>query len=123
MQKRDEAKQAYLFWLFKKRQEINESFNPVLNLTKQVATAKEQKVLPLSESSDTYKVYATQIVALDPSDKKLKTYSGPNITAKNSADAQRLINNTGLGYCEIIGQLLGLIDLNGKDVKEAYRLN
>jgi len=69
------------------------------------------------------KMFVTEILAQDPIDGKVKHYSGPHILAKDMDEANWMAQNTGLGYCKVIGELLGLIDTNGNDVKDAYKLN
>lgn len=73
--------------------------------------------------SEENKIFVTEISAFDPIDSALKTWSGPNIIAKSEEEADFLIQNTGLGYCKVIGELAGLIDTDGNDVKNAYRDN
>jgi hypothetical protein len=137
--------QAMLYYFLKKRIEHNYNFKARLNFSKQdpkteneKAKAKkstktqkqeeavQQKIRHLSNQetiNQEYKLFVTQICAVNPKDGSFKHYSGPHIVAKDKVEAQGLVDNTGLGYCEIIGELIGMIDGDGNDVKNAYRDN
>ena len=143
----DHHLQAQLFYYLKKRIAINNSFNPSLTLgeskesdiaeSKNKAQAdnkakKEAKTgieasrkdkQEIRSIAEGYKMYVTQVTAMDVKDGRLRSFSGPHIVARNQVEAQGLIDNTGLGYCEILGELIGLIDTDGNDVKNNYRDN
>lgn len=70
-----------------------------------------------------YKLYVTEINAMDPLDGRIKAYSGPHIVAKNMDEAVLLCQNTGLGYCSVIGELVSMFGDDGVDVKDAYKWN
>lgn len=55
------------------------------------------------------KTYVTQIRAIDPTSKEMKTWAGPNVTGISFADARAYCQNNGLGYCEVIGELVSEI--------------
>lgn len=72
---------------------------------------------PLKEGCfKTTKTYVTRIEAVDPLDNQLKTFFGPEITAVSEEDAIWLVRNTGLGYCEVIGELIGNYDKEGREL-------
>lgn len=139
--KKDYALQATLYFLLKKRINHNYSFKPMIEVKakndqqKELSEAKTerqigpkqirqtQKSATQAKQIEGYKLFVTQICAVDPKDGSFKHYSGPHIVARDKHEAQGLIDNTGLGYCEILGELIGLIDNDGNDVKEAYRDN
>ena len=62
-------------------------------------------------------LYVTQIKAIDPADGEMKTWIGPNVPGISWADAEFYCETNGLGYCEVIGQLVAEIgtkyDKNG----------
>jgi hypothetical protein len=62
------------------------------------------------------KTYVTKIEAVDPKDGQIKTYFGPDIVANSEEEADWLIKNTGLNYCEIVGEMIGRYDTNGQSV-------
>jgi hypothetical protein len=62
------------------------------------------------------KTYVTKIEAVDPIDGQIKTYFGPDIVANSEQEADWLIKNTGLNYCEIVGEMIGRYDTNGQSV-------
>jgi len=109
-----------------------ESPNKATNKTESKAESKTQnqkentseKNTPKKENTPgKNKIFVTEIVALDATDGGLKNFAGPHIIASDEEEAEFLCQNTGLGYCRIIGELVGLIDGNGNDVKDAYKLN
>jgi hypothetical protein len=53
--------------------------------------------------------FETQITAIDPQDGKLKTWSGPCILANSIEDAQEYCQNNGLGYLNVIEEIIGEI--------------
>lgn len=55
------------------------------------------------------KLFATQIRAVDPADGELKTWAGPYIEAYSHADADLIRNKEGLGYCEVVGEVVGFV--------------
>lgn len=149
--KADIELQAQMFFFLRKRLELNDKFNPTININTQnignyekevpkngqekeianiakffVGRKKEEEQTDNDATKDLSKdnkIYVTELWAIDPTDHVLKSWSGPDIIAKSEEEAQGLIQNTGLGYCQIIGELQGLIDTKGNDVKNAYRDN
>lgn len=55
------------------------------------------------------KLYLTEIKAICPKSGEIKKYCGPNIKAISPKLAQEFCDNNGLGYCEIIGELVSEI--------------
>lgn len=55
------------------------------------------------------KTYITQIRAIDPKDGELKTYAGPHVPAISFGFAEEYCQHNGLGYCEVIGELIAEI--------------
>lgn len=55
------------------------------------------------------KKYTTKIRAIDPTDGKLKTWSGPYIDANTKDEAVQYCKEH-LGYCKVDGQLLCTVD-------------
>ena len=145
----DMRTRALLFFLHKNRRKLNEEYDPKIEFGKGVKViAKEGdkekkeeqgKKEKESETQNTQpqpqnqnqnekadfklKMFVTEICAVCPIDGKVKYFSGPYISAKSIEDATWMLQNTGLGYCKVLGELVGLIDNNGTDVKEAYKLN
>lgn len=125
-----------LYNLHQYRKRWNSEFEPAIPSkakAKEVAKAKEQTPLQKAKatpkekkqnfSPQESKIFVTEILAIDPEDNAIKHFSGPHITASSEEEAHFLCQNTGLGYCRIIGELVGLIDTNGNDVKDAFKLN
>jgi len=55
------------------------------------------------------KKYATEILAIDPIDREMKTWTGPIIEAQSESNAFDFCQNNGLGYCNIVGEVVGEI--------------
>lgn len=53
--------------------------------------------------------WVTEIKASDPKTGELKTWAGPNVPGVNKETAYQYLNQNGLGYCEIIGELVAEI--------------
>lgn len=144
----DHRLQAQMFYCLKTRIDIHRAFTPTMLLgvspqennkaNKGPKTEKESpEALSLQKKHESrkggkqaakelvegFKMFVTQVTAMDAKDGRLKSYSGPHIVARDKEEAQVLIDNTGLGYCEILGELIGLIDTEGNDVKDNYRDN
>ncbi len=64
-------------------------------------------------------IYLTEIKAFDPQDGRLKTWAGPRIKARSLVEAKQIIQQTGLGYCWIIGVFMEEIET---DI-EIFKLN
>jgi len=60
-------------------------------------------------------IYLTEIMAVDASDGQLKRFAGPDIEAPTKEQAQAYCLANGLGYCRVIGVLLGRVVVD-KDV-------
>lgn len=56
--------------------------------------------------------YLTKVRAINPQTGELDLYAGPNIYAADKKEARRILDATGLGYCEIIGRLVEVVDLS-----------
>ena len=56
--------------------------------------------------------FETQITAIDPQDGELKTWSGPGILANSIEDAQEYCQNNGLGYLNVIEEIIGEISFS-----------
>jgi len=54
--------------------------------------------------------FTTNLVAIDPRDGIIKTWVGPIIEAPTFQLAEEQINNTGLGYLTVTGQLISTVD-------------
>ena len=143
--------QAQLYNLYRQRQSLNSEYEPTLSTEKKSkATNKAESPSKATNKAESKaesktqnqkentsekntpkkenipgknKIFVTEIVALDATDGGLKNFAGPHIIASDEEEAEFLCQNTGLGYCRIIGELVGLIDGNGNDVKDAYKLN
>ena len=139
--------QAQLYNLYRQRQSLNSEYEPALSTeNKSKATNKAESSSKATNKAESKaqnqkentsekntpkkenipgknKIFVTEIVALDATDGGLKNFAGPHIIASDEEEAEFLCQNTGLGYCRIIGELVGLIDGNGNDVKDAYKLN
>ena len=57
------------------------------------------------------KTWITEIQAYDPMDRCLKSWSGPTITADDFYSAMQYCQENGLGYCKVVGQLVGEVEL------------
>jgi hypothetical protein len=55
------------------------------------------------------KTYTTSLLAVDPTDDKLKKWGGPNIQGISQKDAERYCQLNGLGYLWIEGELVAEI--------------
>lgn len=139
----DMRTRALLFFLHKNRRKLNEEYDPKIDTGKKGKAKKEEKgkerkaqsqyqsqpqFQPESQVKNDnadfkLKMFVTEICAVCPIDGKVKYFSGPYISAKSMEEATWMLQNTGLGYCKVLGELVGLIDNNGNDVKEAYKLN
>jgi len=56
------------------------------------------------------KTYGTEIKAIHPVTGKLTLWVGPNVEAENREQAQRILNETGRGYCKILDPIIASID-------------
>lgn len=54
-------------------------------------------------------MWATEIKATDPKSGELKTWCGPNVPGITEQTAREYLDNHGLGYCDIIGELVAEI--------------
>lgn len=52
---------------------------------------------------ETY-TYGTYIKAIDPKDNTLKEWAGPDIEASSKEEANRYLQENGLGYCKVVGR-------------------
>ena len=63
--------------------------------------------------------WATQLVAIDPVDGKLKRWQGVHVPGVTYEDAKKYIETAGMGYLIIVGQLV----VDTRDGKDPYRIN
>ncbi len=54
-------------------------------------------------------LWVTEIQAIKPSTGELRIYCGPHVPGISLADAQQYCEQNGLGYCRVIGRLIGEI--------------
>ena len=54
------------------------------------------------------KIFSTEIKAICPIRKTMKTWVGPNIEAETIELADKFCQENGLGYCEVIGELVAM---------------
>jgi len=50
--------------------------------------------------------YVTSIRAIDPNDGQMKSWEGPRVSGITTADAERYLQENGLGYCKVDGVLV-----------------
>jgi len=62
------------------------------------------------------KTYITSITAIDPTDGHMKEWCGPVILAQSEQDAYDYCQSNGLGYCKVIGILIGVLPI-GNDLE------
>jgi hypothetical protein len=55
------------------------------------------------------KQWCTEIKAIDPIDGEMKKWCGPNVPGISQKDAERYCQINGLGYCNIVGELIAEI--------------
>jgi len=48
--------------------------------------------------------FCTKIRAIDPKDGQLKTWFGPDVTARTKAEAEEVLQASGRGYAEVLDQ-------------------
>ena len=53
--------------------------------------------------------WGTEIQALDPKTKELKTYGGPNVPGFMRVAAEQYCQRNGLGYCKVLDELVAEI--------------
>lgn len=58
------------------------------------------------------RMWCTQIKAIDPITGEMATWCGPNVPGINLEDAINYCQLNGLGYCEILGELMAEIPCN-----------
>lgn len=64
------------------------------------------------------KLWVTEITAVDPRDRRLKTWAGPNVPGLNLSDAEKYCQLNGLGYCSVLGEWICDIDTDGKEISQ-----
>lgn len=69
------------------------------------------------------KLWVTEITAIDPRDRKLKNWAGPNVPGINFSDAEKYCQLNGLGYCSVVGEWVCDCDDNGKEVISQEMIN
>lgn len=57
------------------------------------------------------KHYLTQLQAMNPKTGELQRWAGPRILANDRKEAERILNSTGMGYCQIVGFLEDVISM------------
>lgn len=58
------------------------------------------------------KNFLTKIVAINPKTGKLSNWAGPEVEAGNKDEARRQLDETGRGYCQVVGEKKGEEDAN-----------
>lgn len=61
------------------------------------------------------KMWTTLIEAIDPRDDMLKTWMGPEVPGETREDAERHLQQHGLGYCRIDMEFVEVIDSEGAE--------
>jgi hypothetical protein len=51
------------------------------------------------------KKFITQLMALDPADKEMKTWFGPEVFAESWDEAQEQLSEKGIGYAVVMGEV------------------
>ncbi len=64
------------------------------------------------------KFFITEIHAIDPKDRRLKVWAGPQAIGEDQAEAQRYLDQNGFGYAKIIGELKEEITVNEELLKK-----
>lgn len=54
--------------------------------------------------------FVTEIDAINPATGEMCKWQGPHIEAISESHARIICNNTGLGYCKVVGRLVAEID-------------
>lgn len=54
-------------------------------------------------------MWVTEIHAIDPRDGEMKVWCGPDVPGINHDDAVNYCQQNGLGYCQVLGELMGEI--------------
>ena len=52
-------------------------------------------------------LWVTEIRAIDPTTSQMTTWGGPNVPGINLQDAEDYCQRNGLGYCKVMGRLIG----------------
>lgn len=60
--------------------------------------------------------FTTEITAIDPADGVLKKWQGPHVVASSWKEARKNLDQNGLGYCRVAGQLVGEIDIESIEI-------
>ena len=67
------------------------------------------------------KKWATKIIAVDRRDGEIYDWCGPNIEAPSEKLAQEYCDANGMGYCFVVGELLGEGRcINGRPVRKGW---
>lgn len=69
------------------------------------------------------RTWITTIKAIDPNDKELKEWCGPNIPAPTIELAIQYCQQNGLGYCQIDGELICEVDAISGKIEDFENLN
>jgi hypothetical protein len=64
--------------------------------------------------------FVTEIQAICPRTGELLRWAGPHIEAISEAHARIICDNTGLGYCKIVGRLVAEVEYPGKDKAQTF---
>jgi hypothetical protein len=65
------------------------------------------------------KWWATQLIALDPEDGKIKRWQGQHVPGLTFEDAEKFIKTSGMGYLVIVGQLI----VDSRKDADPYKIN
>lgn len=66
------------------------------------------------------KLWVTQIKAIDPIDMEMKIWAGPHVPGITFGFAKMYCQNNGLGYCEVIGELIAEIHCKSDNPKDDF---
>ena len=58
------------------------------------------------------KLFLTEVHAIDPQDRKLKVFAGPEIVADSIEDAQEWCNENDLPYVRVVGEYVKQFEIN-----------
>ena len=66
------------------------------------------------------KLWTTDIQAIDPHSRELVSFMGPLVPGKDRIDAQNYCDRNGLGYCRVIDEFVGEVDMSGTEIVNEY---
>jgi len=62
--------------------------------------------------------FKTKITAIDPKDGELKTFFGPDVTARTKKEAEEVLQASGRGYCQVWDRHTATKDANTGDEED-----